>query len=103
MNSPKITIYTPVYNGERYLVEAVESVLNQTFRDYEYLIINDGSTDGTKAIAEAYARSDSRVIVVNKQNGGVSTASNVAIRIAKGDYLARIDADDVCRPIRLEY
>lgn len=90
----------PVYNGELYLREAIDSVLAQTFTDYEFIIINDGSTDKTRNIIDSY--SDSRILSVNQENLGVAKSLNNAINMAIGDYIWRHDADDFCLPDQLE-
>jgi len=88
-----------VYNGERYLREAVDSILGQTYGDFEFLIINDGSTDGTRDILESYA--DPRIRLVHQENMGLTKALNVGNRLAVGQYVARMDADDLSAPERL--
>ncbi len=90
----------PVYNGELYLREAIDSVLAQTFTDYEFIIINDGSTDNSKQIIESY--DDSRILLVNQENMGVAKSLNKGINIAVGEYIWRHDADDICLPDQLE-
>ena len=98
---PKVTILMSVYNGERYLREAIDSILNQTFRDFEFLIINDGSTDSTKEILNSYR--DPRIkIINNKKNIGLTKSLNKGLRLASGEYIARQDADDISLPQRLE-
>lgn len=90
-----ISIILPVYQGERYLKNCVESVRNQTFRDWELLIVDDGSTDGTAAMADACAAEDARIRVVHrKKNGGVSEARNLGLKEAEGSFIAFLDADD---------
>ncbi len=97
----KVTILMPVYNGERYLREAIVSMLNQTFTNFEFLIINDGSTDGSEAIIKSY--NDKRIrLVNNEKNLGIVETLNKGIGLAKGEYIARMDADDVSLPERLE-
>lgn len=92
----------PVYNGERYLSGAVESVLNQTFSDFEFIIVDDGSTDRTNSILSAYAKQDSRIrLLTHPKNLGLTAALNRGIDEARGDYLARMDADDLCHAERL--
>jgi glycosyltransferase involved in cell wall biosynthesis len=100
MHEIPITVYTPVYNGSRYISETIESVQRQGFSNFEYLIINDGSTDDTEEIVTQYAKKDSRIRVISQTNKGVSTASNLAISMARGKYCFRIDADDLCLPGR---
>jgi len=92
-----------VYNGEKYLKEAIESILNQTFRDFEFIIVDDGSTDRTPEILKEYVRKDERIkIITNPQNIGLTKSLNRAIKLAKGEYIARMDADDIAAPKRLE-
>lgn len=97
---PKISVVMSVYNGERYLGEAVESIFNQTFSDFEFIIINDGSTDRTPEILTEI--DDPRAKVINQPNRGLTASLNRAIRLAKGEYIARMDADDISEPTRLE-
>jgi len=99
--SPRITVLMPVFNGERYLAEAIDSVLAQTFNDFELLILDDGSTDGSRAIAKACP--DPRIrLVCNDGNRGLIYSLNRGIALATGEYIARMDADDICLPERLE-
>ncbi|MCP8319033.1 MAG: glycosyltransferase, partial [Candidatus Methylarchaceae archaeon HK01B] len=101
MKSPKITILMSVYNGEKYLREAIDSILNQTFKDFEFLIINDGSTDRTVEILRSYH--DSRIkIITNEKNMGLTKSLNKGLKIARSEYVARMDADDISYPRRLE-
>ena len=100
-SSPKVTVLMGVYNGERFLRETVDSILAQTFTDFEFLIINDGSTDSSRDIILSY--DDSRIkLVENERNIGVTKSMNRGIRLVRGDYIARIDADDISVPERLE-
>lgn len=100
--TPEISLIMSVYNGEDYLAEAIESVLNQTFREFELIIINDCSTDGTSEILEKYASMDSRVKVhTNEVNLRLPSSLNKAMSYAQGKYIARMDADDICLPDRL--
>ena len=80
---PKLSIIVPIYNVEKYLPRCIESILNQTFREFELILINDCSTDNCKEICEKYKKIDSRIIVVNKKNGGVSSARNFGIDISR--------------------
>ena len=101
MGNPKVTVLMPVYNAEKYVGEAIESILNQTFRDFEFLIINDGSTDNSLGIIESYK--DLRIkLVNNEKNLGLSHTLNKGIELSEGEYIARMDADDVSLPGRLE-
>ena len=99
--APFITVLMPVYNGERHLAEAIESLLDQTFHNFEFLIINDGSTDGTMEILERYGRHDRRIRLFHQANQGVIASLNRGLDLARGKYIARMDADDVSLPERL--
>lgn len=99
--NPKITVLMPVYNAERYLAEAIDSILNQTFRNFEFLIINDGSRDKSLKIINSY--NDSRIRIINHQeNKGLVCRLNEGIKLSKAALIARMDADDVSDPSRLE-
>jgi len=100
MRSPKVSVIMSVYNGENFLEEAVRSILNQTFSDYEFIIINDGSTDRTPQILASF--DDPRLVIVNQDNRGLTISLNRGIRLAQGEYIARMDADDISEPERLE-
>jgi len=101
IKNPKITVLMPVYNGEKYLREAIESILNQTFTDFEFLIINDGSTDKSEEIIRSY--NDSRIRLVNNEsNIGLTKSLNKGLDLAKSEYIARMDADDISLSKRLE-
>ena len=101
--TPEISLIMSVYNGEDYLSEAIESVLNQTFRDFELIVINDCSTDSTPEILKKYAERDERVkVYTNEVNLRLPSSLNKAIELAKGKYIARMDADDICLAQRLE-
>ena len=98
---PRVTMLMPAYNVERYIGRAIESVLNQTFTQFELLVIDDASTDGTLDVVDAFA-SDSRVRVVRQeQNRGRPSTRNHGLDIAEGEYVAFLDADDYCAPQRL--
>ena len=99
-NTPQITVLMPVYNGEKYLRQAVDSILNQTFKDFEFLIINDGSTDKTLAILQEYKNKRVKIIN-NKKNIGLTKSLNKGLKLAKGKYIARMDADDISLSNRL--
>ena len=97
-----ISVVMPVYNGEKYLKEAIESILNQTYKDFEFLIVYDESTDGTLSIIQEFQEQDARVVLINGDKEGISGALNKGIKEAKGKYIARMDADDISLPIRFE-
>ena len=100
MNEIKVTVLMPAYNTEKYIGEAIQSILDQTFTSFELLIVNDGSTDNTETIIKAF--DDPRIVLINQPNGGVSKALNTGLRCARAKYVARFDADDICCPERLE-
>lgn len=91
---PKISIIVPVYNVECYVEDCIKSILNQTFKDFELILVNDGSTDKSRYICEKYAQKDNRIKVINKANGGQADARNVGINLAMGKYVGFIDSDD---------
>jgi glycosyltransferase involved in cell wall biosynthesis len=93
-NIPVISVIVPVYNAEKYLDRCVNSILQQSFRNYELILVDDGSKDGSGIICDKFASQDSRVRVIHKQNGGVSQAREYGIAQAKGEYIAFVDADD---------
>jgi hypothetical protein len=102
MGFPNISVVMSVYNGEAFLSEAVESILGQTLREFEFLIIDDGSTDRTAKILAHYAGQEGRIRVLSHENKGRAASLNEGIRLATGDYIARMDADDIAMPYRLE-
>ncbi len=99
---PSLSVVMAVYNGEKFLSDAIDSVLLQTHRDFEFLIVNDGSTDGSLCILNEFSRKDSRVKVINQKNKGLPAALNRAVREASGELIARMDADDISLPWRFE-
>ncbi len=98
-----VSILLPVYNGERFLSEAILSVRNQTFKSWELLIINDGSTDSSAEIAMEFSNMDERVKVFEKEHSGVAKSLNFGLNKAAGELIARIDSDDLWFPEKLEY
>jgi len=100
--SPVVSVVMPVYNCERYVAEAVESILAQTFADFEFLIVDDGSTDGSLAILRRYAGQDSRIRVISRPNTGIVGALNEMLDLARGEFVARMDADDISSPERFD-
>lgn len=97
-----VSVVMSVYNAEVYLNEAIESILTQTYKSFEFIIINDGSTDKSLEIIEKYAEKDNRIVLINRENRGLPYSLNEGILLAKGKYIARMDADDISLPIRLE-
>jgi glycosyltransferase involved in cell wall biosynthesis len=101
MKNPKVTVLMSVYNGEEYLNEAIDSILGQTFKEFEFLIINDGSADKTGEILKRY--NDPRIrILNNEENVGLTKSLNKGLKLARGEYIARQDADDISMPERLK-
>jgi len=100
---PEISVIMGVYNGSRYLSPAIESILNQSFGNFEFIIVNDGSTDETADILDSFSRQDARIkIITNSQNIGLTKSLNIAIEHARGRFIARQDADDMSLRDRLE-
>lgn len=99
---PKISVIVPVYNVEKYLRQCIDSILAQTFADFELILVDDGSTDKCGAICDEYAKKDYRIKVIHQKNGGLSAARNAGLDIAAGNYVAFIDSDDLVRDRYLE-
>ena len=97
---PKISVVLPVYNAEAYVGKAIESILHQTYADFELIIINDGSTDQSLEIVQSYT--DSRIKIVSRENKGLISSLNEGFALARGKYVARMDADDIALPQRFE-
>lgn len=95
---PKISVIMPVYNAEKYLDRSISSILSQSLSDFELILVNDGSTDSSAEICDNYAEKDSRVKIINKHNGGVSSARNLGIEKASGKWLCFADSDDIVKP-----
>ncbi|MFV9551020.1 glycosyltransferase [Algibacter sp. PT7-4] len=93
--NPKISIIVPVYNAEKYIAKCIESILDQTYRNLEVILINDGSKDNSLAICNTYKNIDSRIIIINQENEGTSSARNKGLEIATGNYIGFVDGDDV--------
>jgi len=101
-SSPFISVVMSVYNGEKYLAEAIESILNQTYKNFEFIIVNDGSRDKSIDIIKEYRTKDNRIVLIDRENKGLPYSLNEGISIAKGKYIARMDADDISLPERFE-
>jgi glycosyltransferase involved in cell wall biosynthesis len=102
MSNPRITVLMAVYNSEQYVREAIESILNQSFHDFEFLIIDDGSTDSSPSILAEYAARDPRIVLApNEGNIGHANSLNKGLKMARGEYIARMDSDDISLPDRL--
>jgi glycosyltransferase involved in cell wall biosynthesis len=100
--NPTISVLMPVYNAERYVAQAVESILDQTFRDFEFLIVDDGSTDGSLEILKRFAAQDDRIRLISRPNTGYVVALNQMLALARGEFIARMDADDISAPNRFQ-
>ena len=102
MKESFVSVIMPCYNGEEYISHAVESVVQQTYRNWELIIVDDGSTDRSPVIAEEWTQKDSRITLIRKENGGSASARNAGIRKASGNYLSFIDSDDLWHKDYLE-
>jgi glycosyltransferase involved in cell wall biosynthesis len=101
-DAPHVSVIMPVYNAETHLTQAIDSILNQSFRDFEFVVIDDGSTDTSQAILKAIADRDRRLVIYTQPNRGLIASLNEGWKIARGTYIARMDADDISLPRRLE-
>ena len=101
-DTPKVSVLLPVYNAQAYLVEAVDCILAQTLEDWELICVDDGSTDASLTILEDYASKHTRIRVITRANTGIVGALNDALDAARGDYIARMDADDWCAELRFD-
>lgn len=97
-----VSVQMPVFNGEKYLAEAVDSILSQTFSDFEFLILDDGSTDDSLKLLQKYAAMDSRVHVITRENRGLSATQYELVQLSRGEFIAQLDQDDIALPNRLE-
>ncbi len=99
---PKISVIMSVFNGSKFLSDAIQSILNQTFKEFEFIIVDDGSTDNSLNIIRSFESADSRIKVISKLNEGLAKSLNAAISVSKGKFIARMDADDISYENRLE-
>jgi glycosyltransferase involved in cell wall biosynthesis len=102
MSELNISVVLPVYNAEKYLDEAIKSILNQTYTNFEFIIINDGSTDSSLEIIKKYKNQDDRIILITRENRGLIASLNEGIEQSKGKFIARMDADDISLPTRFK-
>ena len=93
-NKIKISVMVPIYNTSQYLEKCLKSIISQSLKEIEIICVNDGSTDNSLEILEEFAKEDKRIIIVNKKNGGLTSARNAALKIARGKYCLNIDSDD---------
>ena len=98
---PEVSVIMSVYNGDRFLAAAVESILTQTYDDFEFLILDDGSRDQSPEILQGYAGQDTRIRLLTQANQGLTVSLNQLIEASRGQFIARMDADDVAHPDRL--
>ena len=98
-----VSIIVPIYNVEKYLVECIKSLIKQTYRNLEIILINDGSIDDSVKICEQYIEQDNRIILINKKNGGSASAKNEGLKVVKGDYITFVDSDDFIELDMIEY
>lgn len=103
LKQPRISVIMPVYNSGTYLFSAIESIINQSYKNFELIIINDGSTDESLATINYYKDIDKRIVVISRENLGLVSSLNEGFSIAKGDYIARMDGDDISMPKRFEH
>lgn len=101
-HEPEVSVIIPVFNGAKYIKEAIECVLNQTFKDFEIIVVDDGSTDNTRCILETWIN-EGRLRYIYQQNKGLAGARNTGIRLARGKFLKFLDSDDILYPQQLEY
>lgn len=101
-NTPLISVIIPVYNAEKYLCKCVNSILSQTYANLEIILVDDGSTDQSGQMCDAYTKQDDRVQVIHQKNGGISVARNTAIKVARGSYISFVDSDDCIAPDFIE-
>jgi len=102
MSVPAVSVVMPVYNAEAYLAEAVKSVLSQTFDDFDFIIVNDGSTDRSEKMLQEFARADRRINLISRPNTGIVGALNDGLKVVESPLIARMDADDTSVPMRLQ-
>jgi glycosyltransferase involved in cell wall biosynthesis len=102
MSDPRVSVVMGVYNDAEYVTESIESILYQTYKQFEFVIIDDGSTDRSSELLQNYADQDDRVVLFCQSNSGLTRALNAGLARANGKYIARMDADDVANPTRLE-
>ena len=102
LKRPKVSVITIVFNGEEFIEGAIRSIARQTFADFEYVIVDDGSNDGTAKVLAEWSERDTRIKVVHQQNRGIPKSYNRALEMAQGEYIAVLDADDLAFPTRLE-
>lgn len=103
IENPIVSVIVPAYNAEKYLAKCLDSIFNQTYKDFEVIVVNDGSTDGTREICERYANTNSNMTVHNQRNGGIANARNEGLKLCKGKFIAFSDSDDYVEPEWLQH
>ena len=103
MDNALVSVIIPAYNVAEYIPFCLDSLISQTYKNLEIICVNDGSTDSTLDIIKEYAEKDSRIILIDKENGGLPSARNAGMNIAKGDYISFVDSDDVVSLDMIEY
>lgn len=98
MKKPSISVIVPYYNSKKYISKCINSILNQTFKDFELILVDDGSTDNSYNLCVSYAQKDERIVLLKKENGGQGTARNMGLDIALGDFIGFVDSDDYIQP-----
>ncbi|SHI13177.1 Glycosyltransferase involved in cell wall bisynthesis [Butyrivibrio fibrisolvens DSM 3071] len=102
MNSVQVSVIVPVFNVKKYLPECLDSILSQTYSNFELILIDDGSTDGSGEVCDEYALKDSRIVVIHKENSGVADVRNLGISRAKGEHICFVDSDDIVNPTYIQ-
>ena len=100
--TPIISVLTCCYNAEDFVEGAIESILHQSYKEFEYLLVNDGSSDNTLSILKRYAAKDKRIVLIEQEHSGLTASLNLGLKQARGEWIARLDADDICEPARLQ-
>lgn len=98
MSTPKVSIIVPIYNVEKYLNKCVDSLINQTLKEIEIILVDDGSKDSSGLIADSYAEKDKRITVIHQCNAGLGPARNSGMKVASGEYIGFVDSDDWVKP-----
>ncbi|WOE70113.1 glycosyltransferase [Hydrogenimonas thermophila] len=102
MSEPLVSVIMSVYNDSKFLNESIESILNQSYKNFEFIIVNDGSSDSSLNVINEYAKKDNRIVVIDQKNKGLTKSLNIAIKKSNGDFIARMDADDISCKNRLK-
>ena len=101
-NEPLISVIVPIYKVEEYLDKCVETIVNQTYKNLEIILVDDGSPDNCPKMCDEWGKKDSRIVVIHKENGGVCSSRNMGLDIANGEWISFVDADDYIQPAYIE-